>query len=103
MVVVEAGGAIVEEESGGIMKSTPSANNAWQLTLFISIILIAGVSILFFNRTRLIPAMQTNNATIVTGNAPVSRKQTIDAVKNSVVTPSDDVFKSIMEKIEAKK
>jgi hypothetical protein len=96
-VVVKAGGGIVLDD---FLSPIQSAKNTWQLPLFISMIALACVSILFFNRTRLIPAMQTANGNIVTGNAPMSKKQTVAAIKNSAITPSDDVFNSIMEKIE---
>ena len=65
-----------------------------------AIFLIGMAAILFANRSRLVPAMHTANGNIVTGNAPVSRKQTIATIKNSAITPSDDVFKSIMEKVD---
>jgi len=64
------------------------------------IFLIGVVTALYVNRTRLIPAAQTNNGNIVTGNAPISRKQIIAAVKRSALTPSDDVFRAIKEKID---
>ena len=63
-------------------------------------IFILGMAvILYANRTRLIPAFQTNNGNVVTGNTPASTKQTVAAIKNSALTPSDDVFKNIMEKV----
>jgi len=66
----------------------------------IGVILILGMAaILIANRTRLIPALQTTNWNVVTENAPISTKQTIAAIKNSALTPSDDVFKNIMEKV----
>ena len=66
---------------------------------FGAILLIGTAAILFANRTRLIPAFQTNNGNVVTGSAPASTKQTVAAIKNSALTPSDDVFKNIMEKV----
>jgi hypothetical protein len=65
----------------------------------ILLILISIASVVFFNRNRLTPAMQTANGNVVTGNAPISTKQTVAAIKNSALTPSDDVFKNIMEKV----
>ena len=67
------------------------------------IALLATTAVFFANRTRFMPAMQTANGNVVTANAPVSRKQTIDAIKNSALTPSGDVFKSIMEKVDTAK
>jgi len=76
--------------------------NMWILT-FGGLFIFAIAAILFVNRTRFIPAMQTANGNVVTGNAPISRKQTISAIKNSTVTPSDNVFNSIMERVDNQK
>lgn len=92
MVVVEAGGPFMPVEDA-------SAGNVWLLPLMIFIIMIAGAGILF-NRSRLIPAMQTTKGTVVAQSAPVSRKETITAVKNSEIAPSDKVFDSILRKID---
>lgn len=78
-----------------------NANNPfgmWWLICFIFI--IGAASIVFINRTRLIPAMQTNTGDIVTRNTPISRKQTVAAIKSSALTPSEDVFSSITDRIE---
>ena len=83
-------------EIGG---NTKNGLNLWVWST-VAIFFVGMAAILFANRTRLIPAMQTANGNIVTGNAPVSRKQTIAAIKNSAITPSDNVYNSIMEKIE---
>ena len=66
----------------------------------VMIMLCFVATIVFFNRTRLVAAFQTNSGSIVTGNSPVSRKQIIAAIKNSAITPPDDTFDSIMDKIE---
>lgn len=79
---------------GGIDKD----NNTWAWTTF-AILLVGAASILFFNRTRLIPAMQTTRGTIVTQAAPISRKETIAAIKKNETAPSDGVFDSILLKI----
>ena len=79
--------------------NTKNGFNLWLWTVG-GILLLGTAAILLANRTRLIPAMQTTSGNVVTGNAPVSKKQTIAAVKNSAITPSEDVFHSIMERIE---
>lgn len=94
MVVVEAGEAFVLQDD-----NVPDSN-VWLLPLIVFIIMIAGASILLFNRTRLIPAMQTTKGTVVAQSAPVSRKETIAAVKNSEIAPSDKVFDSILRRID---
>ena len=66
--------------------------------------LFAGAAVLvYFNRARsrarLVPALQTANGDVVTGGARASRKQCAEAVKNSALTPREDVFSSIMERV----
>ena len=68
------------------------------------LILLCGVAIAFyFTRARLIPAMQTNTGNVITGNTRISRKQTITLIKASALTPSDDVYNSLMERIDSLK
>ena len=90
---------------GGMDKgnSAKSGFDFW-LWSMLAALLIGIVAIAYFKRARLIPAMQPNNGNVVTGNTPVSRKQTIAAIKSNAVKPSDDVFASIMDRVgKAKK
>ena len=91
-------------EGGGFDKGIDK-NNPFGIWFFpMCLIFLIGIAtVVFFNRTRLIPAMQTANGNVFTGNAPVSTKQTLAAIKNSALTPSDDVFKAIMEKVNNEK
>jgi len=91
MVVVKAGEAYVFADDSALA-SAPSAKNARHLLFVTMFVLISG-SILFIYRNRLIPALQINNGGVAEANAPISRKQTVDAVKNSAVTPSDEICK----------
>jgi hypothetical protein len=85
---------------GGFDKGVDKKNpfGVWFLPMCV-IFLVGTATVVFFNRTRLIPAMQTNNGNVVTGNVTISTKQTVAAIKHSALTPSDDVFKNIMEKV----
>jgi hypothetical protein len=47
--------------------------------------------------------MQTNTGSVVTGSSSVSRKQVIEAVKDSEVEPSEEVLKSILHKLDEDK
>lgn len=94
------GDMAVVEESDAPMRAIANDNGTGLFLLLIPMVLLAGASILFFNRSRLIPAMQTTSGSVITQSAPVSKKQMIEVVKNSAITPSDDMFNSIMEKIE---
>ena len=86
------------EPGGGVVNRTNEYSGLF-IWIICAILLIGAVS-LFFNRTRLVPAMQTAKGTVVTQSAPVSRKQTREAIKNSEITPSDEVFSSVLSRID---
>jgi len=83
-------------ETGGVQND---ASRAW-LWLVCFVLLAGTVTFLFYNRGRFVPAMQTNNGNVVAGNSPVSRKQTIAAIKKNILTPSDDVYRNIIDKVD---
>jgi hypothetical protein len=93
-VVVFKSGGPVRDEAGAKDKN---ANLSW---LLIPIVLLLGTGIVFALRTKLVPAMQTATGSVVTKTASVSKKQTIEAVKNSEVSPGAEVFDSILCKID---
>ncbi|MGI6580080.1 MAG: hypothetical protein ACOX3H_07585 [Saccharofermentanales bacterium] len=95
-VVVFAGGPFVPEDESNIAED----KNTGLLWLLIPMLLMVGAGIIFAIRTKLVPALQTATGSVVTKTAPVSRKQTLEAVKNSEATPSEDVFDSILRKID---
>jgi len=67
----------------------------------VCLMLIAGAALLVFqNRARLIPALQTANGNVITGGARISRRQAEAAVKDSAFSPPGDAFKSIMERVD---
>ena len=59
--------------------------------------------VVYFNRARLVPALQTAHGNVVTGGAQVGRKQTEEAVKNSALSPPEGLFGSIMERVEGQR
>ena len=73
--------------------------DSWLLPLCIIIVVLIA-AVVYINRNRLIPALQTNTGATVAQNPGLSRKHTVAAVKNSAVSPSNDVLKSIMRKID---
>jgi len=92
---------------GGIEVTSPGneANPFFWVTLVI-ILLLCGVAALFIiRRYALSPAMQTTNGDIVSGTAPVKmgKKQIQTAIKDSTKTPSDNVYTSLMERIDKKR
>jgi hypothetical protein len=96
---------LVQDETPSLaMGIDPISKSSVNWLLPALVILLCGMATaVFFSRARLVPAFQTNSGNIVTGSAPVSRKRIIDAIKSSAATPSDDVFASIMEKIDMAK
>ncbi|NLJ69930.1 MAG: hypothetical protein GX328_00500 [Clostridiaceae bacterium] len=95
-VVVFQSEAFVDEDQRDIAED----KNTGLLWLLIPMVLLVGAGIIFAIRTKLVPALQTATGSVVTKNALVSRKQTIEAVKNSEVSPRADVFDSILSKID---
>ncbi|HHT25247.1 MAG TPA: hypothetical protein GXZ76_07015 [Clostridiaceae bacterium] len=95
-VVVFESEAFVREDLRDVTKDK-NTGLSW-LLIPMMLLVVAGI-ILFSIRTRLIPAMQTTKGTIITQSVPVSRKETIAAIKNSEVEPSDKVFNSILRRI----
>lgn len=65
-------------------------------------IVLVGLLFLLYRRQSSL-AMQTNTGSVVTGSSSVSRKQVIEAVKDSEVEPSEEVLKSILHKIDEEK
>jgi hypothetical protein len=59
---------------------------------------------MFVRRTRLTRAMQVNNGNTIAENtaAPISEKQIVAAIEKSIRTPSDNVYKTLMERVNNK-
>jgi len=93
MVMVEVGGAAEEI-------ITAKSNNALHWWFLLSVMLVIGIGVVFFNRTRLIPALQTANGNVVMSSPMIRRKETIEAIKNNKTTPDDAVFASILSKVK---
>jgi hypothetical protein len=89
---------VVFESEAFVLEDLPDKNTS-QLWLLIPMVFLVGAGILFVIRTQRVPAMQTTSGSVVARSAPVSRKQVIDAVKNSEVSPRAEVFDSILSKI----
>jgi hypothetical protein len=96
-IAVDDVNAAIGAVPGGLAGNGNNLFDYWFIPILL--ILIGTAIVVFFKRNRLIPAMQTANGNVVTENAPVSTKQIVAFIKNSALTPSDDVFKSIMEKV----
>ena len=95
-VVVFESEAFADEDQSNIAED----KNTGLLWLLIPMVLLVGAGIIFVIRTKLVPALQTTTGSVVTKTVPVSRKQTIEAIKNSEVSPRAEVFDSILSKIE---
>jgi phosphoribosylformimino-5-aminoimidazole carboxamide ribonucleotide (ProFAR) isomerase len=89
------------ELGGGLDKGGAVNHSLGTWFWAICLIAVVGIATLaYFNRARLVPALQTANGNVVTGGARVSRKQAEAAVKSSAVSPPGDSFKSIMERVD---
>jgi len=66
------------------------------------VLILAGATIVFIYHPRFTRALQTNNGAVVSEDTPAytSKKQIVSAVEKSTLTPSDDVFKALMERID---
>ncbi len=106
----ESEAAAVETELGGVdtglgltTEVPQSNNNTWLFVLLCTFVLAVLAMMFYFRRVRLVPAKQTANGSIVTGSQPLSRSQTVEAIKSSEFSPRDAVQDSIREKIEGNK
>lgn len=93
-------GDMVVVEAGHPAQIIATSANSELLPMLISLLVLVGAITLFFNRNRLIPAMQVVTGTVVAHSAHASRKQTIEAIKNSEIPPGDEVFNSILHRID---
>ena len=82
------------------LRNVAEDKNAGQLWLLIPMVFLTGAGIVFVIRTKRVPAMQTATGHVVTKSVSVSRKQIVEAVKNSEISPRDEVFDSILSKID---
>ncbi len=94
MVVIE----VSDEPVLDVDRVPDESGLPWLLIPALAIV-IGGLLFLLYRRQSS-PAMQTNTGSVVTGSSNVSRKQVIEAVKDSEVEPSEDVLKSILHKID---
>jgi hypothetical protein len=87
--------------SGGISAggSIFLGESTW-LWLIIGIALLGTLLLFVSQRLRPTPAKQTTNGDIVTGNTALTKQQIITAVKNSESVPGDDLFKTILQRID---
>jgi len=79
-------------------KTGPGGTCFWWPLCILAMLGLA--ALLFFNRTRWVPALQTARGPVITQGGPVSAKETVRAVKNSETAPDDSVFDDVMKRIE---
>lgn len=95
MVYVEVGGPGVEEST-----TEQDINRMWLYTTFIAMLGVVMFGALLIKRNRLVLAKQTVNGGLVAESRPLRRSEVISAVKESVVEPSDHVYKAILKEIK---
>ena len=63
---------------------------------------LAGILLLLLRlRPRPVHAMQTADGGVVVGSSAVSKKQVVDAIRNSAIAPSDGLFDRVSEQIDS--
>lgn len=95
MVYVVSGTApvLLEEDAG-------ASRNPWLLPAAITLFVLAALTVLFVNRSRLVPAMRASDGTTVTSAQRLSRKEVVKAVEESAVSPSEGVREKLMNEID---
>lgn len=82
----------------------PATNNSPESNIWLWAVLAVGVAgtllLLMRLRTRPTHAKQTANGGVVAEESLASEKQVVDAVRNSAIAPRDDLFDSIIQKID---
>ena len=78
-----------------------ASNNGFWLWAVLGIGLIGILLLLLRLRSRPVPAMQTANGGVVSTAPYAGKKQVVEAVRNSVMTPSDGLFEKINKKIDS--
>jgi|LSQX01.1.fsa_nt_gb hypothetical protein len=71
----------------------------WALPILLCVFVLAAAA-LYFKRLRLLPARQTADGKTVVAEPPLTREQTVKAIKNSNITPRNGVFDDICKRIE---
>ena len=97
LVVVEAGAPLqhYSEDSG---RQNVFSKYTLQIIMIFSIAVVC-FGVLFLNRSRFIPALQRADGGVAVQAAPLSSVETVAAIKNSAVAPSDGVLGAIIQKI----
>lgn len=95
-VIVEVG------EPGEEEIATDDDNNNLMVYLFLFIIFLVGLFFIYRERKNVVVSKQTVDGELITDKRLLSRKETISAIKESAITPSENVYRSIKKKITDK-
>ena len=99
--LTESIGQIATLGSGDPLFESP--NSSWPLLIVLSLGLVSMLTIFLWRQKRTNLALQTASGDIVIESAPVSKKQTIIAIKyakRNRRAPKDDLFADIIKKID---
>ena len=86
------------DEGGGDVKK----NSVW-IWAVTAIFLVGAMSLIFVNRSRLVPVPQTTKGGVFANAAPIGKRGTVAAIKNDAQTPSDNVFAAVLREIDDEK
>lgn len=98
-IMLGGNGTVTGIGSAGLDQGNAVVSNPWGMGAMLFVLLIGAVFLLA-SRARRVPAMQTNNGSVVTSAASLSKREVVEAVKSSEMVPDDETFASILDKIE---
>lgn len=106
IVYVEAGEAPVTVDSKlhpAYNEAAGASGNGWLLPAAAGMLVLAGIAAVLYQRRRLTPVMETVAGTAVTSGQRLSRREVVQAVKQSAISPSEDAHDKLMERIDRTK
>lgn len=95
MVVVEAGSIVYDTKTA----KESIGHNSWFILIVACLVAITG-AVMYSKSRNFIPAIQTDCNTVTIRNVSMSRKQTIESIRASKITPDKNHFSAIMYKID---
>lgn len=92
-------GAVVTADSYGMMDKGKGKNALpWIWFLCIAVLLVCGIT--FMIHIHLVPSMQTTAGNVSAPSAPVSKKQTLAAIRKNTKEPDQELFQSILMNLD---
>ena len=90
---------VATDDVTGFDKGMGSIAN-WLLPGIIVLVVLLVFGIFYFNRRRFVYAMQTAGSNTVTATRSMSRKEVVEAIKDTKIQPGESVYEKIRQEIE---